>query len=99
MALQCNHNLCWVTDPKTGLPSIKNAAAALAGRPPPANLDFVLAMIRDAIGPVGEIADGLTDFRQNVAADPAAAVHISPDSVPTRNELARIFPGTNVLRA
>jgi hypothetical protein len=99
MALQCDHNLCWVDDPKTGVPVIKNAggtaAAAGAGS---LNHDYVLAMIRAAIGPVGEIAEGFALSGNDLAQNPPRRLSIAPDSVPTRNELARLYPGTNALQ-
>ena len=93
MALQCNHNLRWEEDAKTGQPVIKEAGEAEA-----ANREFVLGMIRAAVGPVGEIADGFPLCGLDLQQTPPRRLSVAPDSVPTRNELARLFPGSNAVQ-
>ena len=99
MALLCDNNLRWVDDPQTGQSLIKDAdvtGAAAGGNA--ANRDFVLAMIRNAIGPVGEVADGFPLSANALLERPPQRLSIAPDSVPTRNELARLFPAAHALR-
>jgi hypothetical protein len=99
MTLLCDHNLRWVDDAKTGLPLIREAELAdPSGGGQSANRDLVLAMIREAIGPVGEVPDRFPISGNALRQTPPRRLSIAPDSVPTRNELARFFPGVPALR-
>ena len=94
MTLMCDNDLRWVEDAKTGLPLIRKAdGAGPPGGVESANRGYVLVMIREAIGLVGEIADRFplsgNDLRQN----PPLRLSIAPDSVPTRSQLALFSPG------
>jgi hypothetical protein len=95
MTVLSDNNLRWVEDPKTGNSVITDASAALpAGGDNAVNRDFVLAMIRGAIGPVAEIADGFPLSGNALLSNPPCQMSIAPDTVPTRNDLVRILPGT-----
>jgi hypothetical protein len=99
MTLLHENNLRWVDDPKTGRSIIKNADdAAAAEGSNAAGRDIVVAMVRGAIGPIGEIADGFPISGNDLLHNPPKRLSVAPDSVPTRNELARLFPGTQRLR-
>ena len=97
MEVLSEYNLRWVDEAKTGQPLIKNAeAGAAAGGADAANRDFVLGMIRGAIGPVGEIADGIILSSNVFPSNQPWQLSIAPDSVPTQKDLDRLF-GANVL--
>ena len=95
MIVLSDNNLRWVENPKTGNSVITDPNAALPdGVGNAVNRDFVLAMIRRAIGPVAGIADGFPLSGNALLSNPPCQLSIAPDTVPTRNDLVRIFPGT-----
>jgi len=99
MALLCDNNLRWVDDPQTGRALIKDAElTGASGAGDAVNRDFVMAIIRNAIGPVGEIADGFPLSANTLRENPPQRLSIAPDSVPTQNELARLFPAAHAFR-
>ncbi len=98
MAVLYQQNLCWVEDAATGQAHIQAAAGGAAGGGgAPANRDLVLGLIRAAIGPVGEIAEGVALSGQALAEEAPRRLSIAPDSVPTRDELARVYARSNAL--
>jgi len=99
MTLLCNQNLRWVEDAQKGVPLIRETdLTSPAGRGDSASRDFVLVMIRDAVGPVGEAADHFPLSGNSLRQNPPLRLSIAPDSVPTQNELARFFPGASAFR-
>ena len=95
MTVLSDNNLRWVEDPKTGNSVITDAnAASPISSDNAVNRDIVLSMILGAIGPVAEIADGFPLSGNALLRNAPCQLSIAPDTVPTRNDLVRIFPGT-----
>ena len=99
MTVLCKNDLRWEDDAKTGVALIKEAGLTdVSGGSSLVSREFVLAAIGDAIGPVGQAADGFPLSRNALRQDPPRRLSVTPDSVPTQNELARLFPALNALR-
>jgi hypothetical protein len=95
IAVLSDHNLRWV-DQSGGTAVITNASPAGATNAVDLpNRDLVLNLVRNAFGHVGEIPEGLALSGAALLQTPARRLSVAADSVPSRADLSRLYPGTN----
>jgi hypothetical protein len=98
-ALICNYNLRWVKDPKTGAPLIQAAdLPGAAGGAKSASRDYVSAIILNSIGRLAPAGEGFTLSAGSLSQNGPVHLSVTPDSIPMKSDLARLFPTNAALR-
>jgi hypothetical protein len=98
LALLCNNNLRWVDNPKTGVALIQLAdgAAPPAGAEP-VGRDYVLGLILKANRQTKMATEGFLLSANPSRPSTAVRLSVAADSIPARNQMARLFPGASVV--